>query len=96
MVPNVCGLVKWQLEIKKKSKLRQILQFCPPLSDFTHLVVPRTCFSTSDFLFCLECFPNLTTGLSDEGRGQVEPSTHKHCLRRREKLVEGGRWGAEG
>ena len=44
MVPNVCGLVKWRLEIKEKSKLRQILQFCPPLSDFTHLVVPRTCF----------------------------------------------------
>ena len=43
--------------------------------------------SFSDFF--LECFPNLTTGLSDEGRGQVEPSTHKHCLRRREKLVEG-------
>ena len=39
----------------------------------------------------------MTTGLSDEGRGQVRPSTHKHCLRKREKLAEGGsRWGAEG
>ena len=47
MVPNVCGLGKWQLEIKEKSKLRQILQFCPPLSDFTHLVVPRTCSKRS-------------------------------------------------
>ena len=44
MVPNACGLVKWRLEIKEKSKLRQILQFGPPLSDFTHLVVPCTCF----------------------------------------------------
>ena len=44
MVPNVWGLGKWQLKKKEKSKLRQILQFCPPLSDFTHLVVPRTCY----------------------------------------------------
>ena len=36
VVPNVFGLVK---KIKEKSKLRQILQFCPPLSDFTHLVL---------------------------------------------------------
>ena len=43
MVTNACGLGKWELEIKEKSKLRQILQFCPPLSDFTHLVVPRAC-----------------------------------------------------
>ena len=47
MVPNGIkwfGLGKWQLEKKEKSKLRQILQFSPPLSDFTHLAVPRTCF----------------------------------------------------
>ena len=50
MVPNVCGLGKWQLEKKEKSKLRQILQFCPPLSDFTHLVVPRTCFYKHQYL----------------------------------------------
>ena len=37
MGSNVCGLGKWQK--KEKSKLRQILQFWPPLSDFTHLVV---------------------------------------------------------
>ena len=40
---NACGLVKWRLEIKKKRKLRLILQFCPSLSEFTHLVVPRAC-----------------------------------------------------
>ena len=42
MVPIVSGLIKWRLEIQEKSKLRQILQFCSTLSEFTHLVVPRT------------------------------------------------------
>ena len=61
MVPNVFGLGKWRLEIKEKSKSRQILQFCPPLSYFTHLVVPRTCFFNVgkrfiSVLFVLWCF----------------------------------------
>ena len=47
MVPNFFGLGKWRLEIKEKSKSRQILQFCPPLSYFTHPVVPRTCWVRS-------------------------------------------------
>ena len=46
--------------------------------------------------FCLECFPKLTTGLSDEEGGQGQLNTQNQGLRRREKLVEGGRWGAEG
>ena len=53
MVPNVCGLGKWQLEKQEKSKLRQILQFCPPLSDFTHLVVPRTFSQKDRFEICV-------------------------------------------
>ena len=30
------------------------------------------------------------------GGGQGHRSTHRHCLRRREKLVEGGGGGEEG
>ena len=46
--------------------------------------------------FCLECFPKLTTGLSDERGGQGQLSTHTQGLIRREKLVEGGGGGKEG
>ena len=52
-------------------------------------------FQNSDF-FCLECFPKLTTGLSDERGGQEQLSTHTQGLIRREKLVEGGGGGEEG
>ena len=48
------------------------------------------------FFFCLECFPKLTTGLSDEGGGQGQLNTQNQGLRRREKLVEGGGGGEEG
>ena len=46
--------------------------------------------------FCLECFPKLTTGLSDERGGQGQLGTQAQGLRRREKLVEGGGGREEG
>ena len=86
MVPNctewgqltqkVCGLVKWRLEIKEKSKLRQNLQFCPPLSDFTHLVVPRTC------LFCCSNLnQNPIFSVDLETKCRRAPSSHKVCCK---------------
>ena len=36
----------------------------------------------------MECFSNLTTGLSDEGRGQVEPSTHNIDGEQRDEVHE--------
>ena len=66
-----------------------------PKSDQTFSYVSGGGILTCVF-FCLECFPKLTTGLSDEGGGQGQLNTQNQGLRRREKLVEGGRWGAEG
>ena len=43
----MCGLVKWQLDTKQISKSKLILQY---LSEFTHLVVPRTCFGRKEGL----------------------------------------------
>ena len=45
--------------------------------------------------FCLECFPKLTKGLSEEGGGQGQLRTHTQGLRIREKLVEWGGGGEE-
>ena len=38
---------------KEEKQIKANFQFCPPLSDFTHLVVPRTFSQKDRFEICV-------------------------------------------